>query len=624
MSKASGSKTNTKSNQEVNIVKDPIEYTRESKLSIDKLKTDESKIKNIVDPNSELANDYKRIKDAKPEKVKLSDDEIIELQDNTISLFKKIPLDYINSLFKVKYKKDYTQEEEKTFEIISAEMLRINNEFSNLIKEEKIQIGDKKSVDELLKQLKKNSLITYDLNKKMNKEVLVELQENEKILKEKQKAIKEEEQLLLKKENILKLNSSVTNVNSSQVNSKNILTHSISIGPESLANRELIDSNIRNSRLKEIKKIKENLDSKLKTVEIQVHKILEEEAAAEFDKKNVLKNYLQNFEKDQNAANDKSKQNQDEYKRRSQILKEKEEYLKKLPLIIREEEVNKVMIEKQERVKKLKQFQNEQREKFNQKVSKFKALENEDESKEKSPEKLFKKWEKYEKEKIIEREKQIKDQIQIVNLEKRNLLKPLKREEFEEFARKVSEDRKKYIEGLNKKRNDQLEIDLLKNASLPKGESAAYQRFIAELNEKKELKEKEKLDKIYRNMKIQNFSKLVHEKLPPKIDESKKLQIEERIEKLKDKRVKRNKDLKKKVVSYKLIKGKSRSKSKGENRDVSLKLLDPGNNLIRSRSEQKSKRELKPIVIKKPLDKHPDYLKEIRSKKGENEGILLI
>jgi hypothetical protein len=568
----------------------------------------------IVNNDSDFAEEYKRIKDQKAEKLQLpQEEEISERQDTAIILPKKLPMDYFDCILSAKYTSKWTKEEKEVSEAVNKEVKRLLSDFTNLILNDTEKISpNQKDIEDIIKT---NNQSFVSLDERLNKELLKELQENHKQLKQKQIALEEEQKLLSKQENLAKLNTSITK------NSINTTSNNLAVLAENLNSKELIEHNIRTARLNEIKKVKQHLNEKITAVEGQVKRIIEEEQALDFDKREAIKMYIENFEKEVSKAEDEVKQRNEEYKRRAAALKEKEKLVKELPFKRKEEEMKKILQEKEDLIMKGKNYFERRKNEFKNKMNKYDSI-----VKEGSSEKMhsrntykFAEIEKKEKKQKLEEQNKLKEKLVKQQIEKKNYMKPVTREELNEFAKKVTDEREKILYEKEKARLVKLEELITVNATLPKAESMAYQRVLAEKHEIKEKQEKEKLDKIYKNMKIQNFSKLIHEKIYPKPDMTKKKEIEERISKLNNKRPKRyHKSSNRKAAKYRLVKGKG-SKSRSPSKNNSLLGVSE---LHRSKSDSKLRQGSgvkKPVKVLKPLLKMPDYLSEIRNKKQRNE-----
>lgn len=464
---------------------------------------------------------------------------------------------------------------------------------------------NKKNIDEILRQQK-----------------IKEIQENKESIGNKIKTLEENMRLLELDGNI---NLSKLDLNTS------------------IKGEGVVDDNIRKSRIKEIKQTKEVLERKLQTLDEHVQKLMTEEEN-NISKKFNLKQFLDNFEKDKSDAANRAKKWEIEQKERIKHMMELEEKKK-----------NKIKQKEQENLNQIKQKEKEREDAYYRNLDKRREK---DKINHENLEKLKEEWksrnsvtqeyrfQKYEKEFLEQQEKE-KEEKKKEDLkwleERRNLLKPINKEEINEFSKKVVEERQKKMFEKEKKRMLMLEEIQQKNENLPKSESVAYQKAVEEAKQQKENREKEKLDKIYKNMKIKQFSKVIKTELLPKIDEKKKKELEERIVELQNvAKIKKHKAKSKTRVLLKkpdpnkpnkykwklkldcsddsgrgISKGKSRSRSKSarsvdESRRKDLLNGDLIENNLKNRISKSRSGEKR-----KPLEKHPDYLTEMRIKKTQ-------
>ena len=89
-----------------------------------------------------------------------------------------------------------------------------------------------------------------------------------------------------------------------------------------LNNRSIIEENILRSRVKEIKTTKNVLEQKLYCLESQIKLLMNEEEQLKDKKKQNIKNYLDNFEKDKKESEQKSKEFEKKREERMQYLRE--------------------------------------------------------------------------------------------------------------------------------------------------------------------------------------------------------------------------------------------------------------------------------------------------------------
>lgn len=619
----------------------------------------------LVNDESELASEYKRIKENKAVKTMLPKEEVIIRKDfikgkkngkgiaDQFSLYKKeIPIDYNTCIMNRLFNKETWDDEANLIEkAVEKELQALNMEFLDDILEEKLEVNSSsQNIEEIINNYN-NNVTNHNhnhvsLDKMLNNETIKELHQNHLNLNDKLVSLDEEQMILNKQDHLLKpnisINLSITNINASK-NSKlknsiaNLSKTMIGTEKENLDGKELIDHNIRQTRIKEIKTIKENIDKKITNVELQVKSIIEEEAAQDFDKRDAIKKYLENFKKEVAKGEEESKVYNLEYKKRLQQTKEKEQMVKNLPLIRKEEEMKKFLIDKEELVNKGKKYYEQRKKESYKKAEKYDNMIKNGKYKEKSAKKskkiiLFKKIQEEYNQKDMQEQKEYQKKVENDHIERKKMMKPIRKEDFDEYARIATENKEKMIYENEKKRLIKLEELITNNASLPKGDTHCYQRIVAEKYEQKEKQEKEKLDKIYKNMKIQNFSKLVHDKLVPKIDPEKKKELSKRIEKLNEKRPAKHHRSKPKAGKYILVKAKRNRSSRIDLTTLNLSAVNNNdlnnsnyaNQNLRSKSEIKNRsfERNKKWQQKKPLEKRPDYLQALKKTREEkyNDG----
>lgn len=400
--------------------------------------------------------------------------------------------------------------------------------------------------------------------------------------------------------------------------------------------KDIIENNIRKSRIKEIKSKKEILEKKLFYLDEQVQSLMKEEETNYLNKKFNLKQYLENFEKDKKEAEQREQRWKKDHEQRvkafekqqnkiqerlkekvenenfSLNLKRQENYLKKLEQIKQSAKIHR------EEVMKLSEMKEEWKNKpISNKKYLFKVAEEE-----------FNKKQQH----IQEEEKK---RLEIEKAKIKQNYKPISRDEIEEFKKNYEEQRQKLIYEREKERLLKKEEIMQRNSVLPKVETQVHHKIVEEEKKLREVKEKEKMDRIYNKLKIKQFSKVIQTSMVPKVDENKKKEIEERI--LAEGQ--RPKKLENKRTGRIILKKPDPSNPKKYNWELkfnSSSLSDRGNNLgaynnsvskgtfstsilnksrpftgedklrlSKSRSREK----------KQPLEKNPDYLTEMRIKK---------
>jgi hypothetical protein len=409
--------------------------------------------------------------------------------------------------------------------------------------------------------------------------------------------------------------------------------------------KDIVEENIRRSRIKEIKLNKELLEKRLFSLEEQVHNMIEEEDKE--NKKFNVKQFLDNFEKDKKGAEARAKKWEKERNDRMKNLENQQ--------ILIQEKI-KQKLDKTE--KEIKEKENKLKEEYYRNLEKFK-----ENSKKKREEigNLKEEWqnketvEKQYRYEILEakfkkKQEQLKEEEKIKLQEyiekKKNYLKPISKEELNDFQHKYEEGRQRLIYEKEKERLIKQEEILNNNFNLPKQDSKAYYKMIEQEKKQKELKEKEKLDKIYNSMKIKQFSEVVHSTMLPRIDEDKKAELKQRIKGLTAKcnpeEIKKRSKSKKKKKKTRILLKKRNPESKAKYK-WDLKLNSSDDNMHKERNTRRSnsghlrkfnesispikdhnnderhtnltKSRSKSAERRKPLEKLPNYLHEFRAKK---------
>jgi len=472
-----------------------------------------------------------------------------------------------------------------------------------------------------------DELINKNINKIHNKENLIE----ENIRFHKIKDIKDN------KDNIEnKIKSLEENIKILENNDLTRIDLNISVS----GGKEIIEDNIRKSRIKEIKNKKEILEKKLYYLDEQVQSLMKEEESNNINKKFNLKQYLDNFEKDKKEADQREQRWKKEHEKR---VKAFEEQQKKIQEQLKEKVDNENLslnLKRQENyLKKLEQIKYNAK-KHRDDVMKLSEMKEEWKNKPISDKQyLFKIAE----EEFKKKQQQIQEEeTKRLDLEKakiKQIYKPISRVEIDEFKKNYEEQREKLIYEREKERLLKKEELIQRNSALPKIETHVHHKIIEEEKKLRETKEKEKMDKIYTKLKIKQFSKVIQTSMVPKIDETKKKEIEERIlaegqrpKKLENKRIGRiilkkhdpsnpkkyNWELKLNSSSLSdrgnILRANNNSISKGVFSTSILNKSRPFTREDKLRSSKSRSREKK-----KPLEKNPDYLTEMRIKKNTLE-----
>ena len=377
----------------------------------------------------------------------------------------------------------------------------------------------------------------------------------------------------------------------------------------------IIENNIRNAQLKDLNEKKDLLSDKLETINYQIENILNYERPS---KKEKIKNFLENFEKDKETINEKISQLNDQsfriqekmkndltnyYKKQKEFeQKEREEYEKHKKLLKEQREKEREIIAKRKK-------------EMDEKVKKTKAFINAKNQQSEKDYIYFKYKEKYELE-----EKKLLDKI---NLQHKESL--VTKEEINELNQKYKEQQK-LIEQEKIEKTKQLH-EMWNNRSqiLPKNKSSFLIKYEEELNKKIEEEEE------YKNRK-KNLEKIKEDyaenKIPkPVINQNLRIQAQNRKDKIDIESVKATQLNNKKrldnfvAIQPKIVRKKSKSPTMTRNRS-SPKINNDENNTLENNvnnikiyDKKSGKKYLKPIYILHPKPEKPiDYLKEKRKK----------
>ena len=376
-----------------------------------------------------------------------------------------------------------------------------------------------------------------------------------------------------------------------------------------------IDENIKKAEMKENKQTKELLLAKLNGINEQVQRLVESEEELNRNKKQNIKEFLENFDKDKEKTEEYIKKLNEGKKLRDQKMmnsikksydiKQKEYEKMKLD----EEEKKKKELEKirlkelelmRERQKEnkdklnyIKQHANDKPANVNQYL--FKALENKynEQQKTEIQNEIMKK-----REKIKENSVSLEE---IFDFEKKQKELELKRMiEMEEEKKKLKEQWKQTRE------------------ILPKFESNMMQIIKEEEKKNKEKKEIEQAKKKLKQQEIKNYGENVNKLFLPKINQSMKKEREQRI---------KNLDIKSNIqhITKKKNNGRILLKKPDPNKPskypwkLKLELDEPElEKSIKSKSpNQVQLKRSKSAQKHEPLEKLPDYLTEMRLKNNQ-------
>jgi len=387
---------------------------------------------------------------------------------------------------------------------------------------------------------------------------------------------------------------------------------------------DLIEKNIKRDKIKEFKRELNLLEVRLLETDKQIKKL------TTFDidnatKKLHIKEFLENVEKDKSSTIGKFKKWEQE---REERIKHFSEYKQKLEVKIKEENQQK----EDELKNKRENFHSTQLEKQKERTQKFKdeASKILEESNNKPEEKGSYFHEKYKKKFLKEMQKledDFKSRLEAEKLKRKNLMRSVTKEELDEFQRDYIQKKNDKISELkNTHKAEEEKLNTYSPNAYQEGET--YKKIIEEEKEIKETLKKLKDEKNYKILKTKNYAKEVKEIKLPKIDDLKKKELEDRKEKLSKnvshKHMTRHHPY---VVKFKkkmlVEKDDSKARSPSPNdlhRPLITDISKQKENSLSPTSRQEVKK--KPIVVKKPLEKRPDYLIEIRQKRSLDEEKL--
>ncbi len=297
-----------------------------------------------------------------------------------------------------------------------------------------------------------------------------------------------------------------------------------------LSFKEIVDENIKRSKIKDIKNAKYLLEDKLNYLDTQIKELLniDENTTKKFD----VKSYLENFEKDLKEAElreqkwkrdqiQRIKKFEDEQQRIQEKLKEKAEQ-EEIFYLQKKQEVYQKQLEK---IKNKSNNIKDDMNKLNEKKDEWKSNPIDEKQY------LFKIVDVNYKKKEIEEREEFKNKMVSELAKKKILFKPLEKGELEEYQKKFEEEKKKKNYEKEKERLLKKEELMKRNLELPKSDTKIYEKIVEEEKKLRENREKEKLDRVYNAMKIKQFSKVVLKNMVPKLDEDKKQELQELIKK---------------------------------------------------------------------------------------------
>jgi len=402
-----------------------------------------------------------------------------------------------------------------------------------------------------------------------------------------------------------------------------------------LLSKELVDENIKRAKIKELKTNKFFLEEKAYYLETQINELIHDED--KFTKKFDAKVYLENFEKEKKEAEirehkwrkdqiQRAKKFEEEQLRIQERIREKAESDELYYMQKKQETYQKHL----EKIKNKSNVIKEDMNKLNEKKDEWKSNPIDDKQY------LFKVAEENFKRKELEEKEEVKNKMVAELAKKKILSKPFEKGELEEYQKKFQEEKNKKNYEKEKERLLKKEELMKKNAEIPKPDTKVYEKIVEEEKKLRENREKEKLDRVYNAMKIKQYSKVVLKSLVPKIDEEKKQDLLERINKQAQSRPEK---LTKSKHERIILRKPDPDKPKKYNWELKLESVDEGgknNKKIRrmnSHNFSKTSHEMEELEYgndsqnlsgirkssekgkKVPMTKPPDYLTELRNDK---------
>ena len=455
---------------------------------------------------------------------------------------------------------------------------------------------------------------------------------------EKEKIHKTDEQNIISKLNLKKLRDCREEKDKLNNRILKLETKKQFIENEGMMNLNEVDKNIKNNEIKKIKSETSLCNARINVLEYQIKNILAEESGiTRRDKINI---FLNNFERDKEKSNSKTKEYYKKYKEKNEQIKKIEEKME----INSQREIEKIEENKKKKEKlildnarKIIEKERETREKIKkQKEEKDKEvmekLQKHNEEKTEEQKELEKKFINKKKNQCIyyRNQKQFlqkeKDYFKTEIDKNKSLYYSVSLEEINEFKIKMKKNHTKNMTEIEDKYN-KIKDDWKKNKKeLPKFKSHLFQVAESESKKLKEEEEKHKqLIKEYIKAK-KDYSEIQQEK---KLEVSEKLkkQREDNIKKLTEKKIIKDTLLNHKKGRILLVK-RDPNKPKKYNWDLKLE-YDEKNPLLKSE-------EIKKALIKKPQkiilsnsvdrkkkliipNKKIDYLKDFIKKRKQSE-----
>jgi hypothetical protein len=351
---------------------------------------------------------------------------------------------------------------------------------------------------------------------------------------------------------------------------------------------DLSKTNLRNTRIKEIKLAKGALEIKLNTVEEQIKNLLNDE-----NKKKTfnVKVYLDNFEKDRQDAIKVVKQLET---KKLKKVENNNNYLAAIRYNSKDEEMNDKR--KEEYFSKLNKLK-ERNEKYHEEIT---ILKEELKSKIISDGKYhYQTVEQEFKRKMEKIDNERKNYEKQESIKRKKLFYPIRKSQIEVFSKKVSEDRNKLLAEMENNRLSRIDEIAINNKSLPKQDTRIAENVKSQDKELKELSSRINFEKQISYHKTKQYSKNILKTKLPNIDEDKKREMEILRNSLGNQKVKPHKRKHKRILII-----KRNSVNIDSETETDLDIPNP------------VKRE-----PRQPLKIRPDYLTEMRTKRSLDKSL---
>ena len=147
---------------------------------------------------------------------------------------------------------------------------------------------------------------------------------------------------------------------------------------------------------------------------------------------------------------------------------------------------------------------------------------------------LFARMEEEEKRRKQIEEEEFEEKLINYHIQKKSMLKPINKQELDNFSEEITKQIKEKTELKRREREGKENTLKLISQRIPKGDSLAYQRIVEEERKEREKVSRSKMNAIVNSMKMRNYSKVVNQLLPPKVDKTKRNEVLKRIENKKE------------------------------------------------------------------------------------------